>query len=438
MKENEMRYIFRFPDIGEGITEGKILKWYVQKGQEITSGEPVVKMETDKVVTDIPSPKDGVIAGVFGNEGEIINVGDPLVEIEIAGVEGEAAQEVAKEKPKPLTKEAVGEKAFGVVGTLEVAGDAAYLPASEEGVPVEIKEEKPAKKALATPVARAMAKDMGIDINNVPGTGPAGRVMKKDIKKYYEDLQKGELKPKITTEPGESAVLPVEYQPLSQIRKTIAKNMIRSKQNAAHMTVIEEVEVSELVKMRATYKEQFLKEGLKFSYLPFILKAAAEALKHHPDLNSQMDLENNRMIYKKYYNINIAVDTEDGLVVPVIRGVDKLSIRQLTAGIMEAAEKARERKLTLDDFKDGTFTVTNYGSIAGTYAVPVINYPQVGILGIGRIMKIPVVKDDEVTVGRVLPLSMSVDHRIVDGGEAARFMLKLKELLKDPVSLLLL
>ena len=163
-----------------------------------------------------------------------------------------------------------------------------------------------------------------------------------------------------------------------------------------------------------------------------------EQLLNHPDLNSQMDLENNRMIYKKYYNINIAVDTEDGLVVPVIRGVDKLSIRQLTAGIMEAAEKARERKLTLDDFKDGTFTVTNYGSIAGTYAVPVINYPQVGILGIGRIMKIPVVKDDEVTVGRVLPLSMSVDHRIVDGGEAARFMLKLKELLKDPVSLLLL
>ena len=433
-----MRYIFRFPDIGEGIAEGKILKWYVRKGQEIKAGESVVKMETDKVVTDIPSPKDGIIAGVFGNEGEIVNVGDPLVEIEIEGVEGEAAQEAAKERPKPLTREAVGEKGFGVVGTLEVAGDAAYLPASDEGKPERVeKEEKPVKKALATPVARAMAKDLGIDIRKVPGTGPAGRVMKEDIRKFYEGLQKGELKPKIKAGPEEPTVLPVEYEPLSQIRKTIAKNMIRSKHNAAHMTVFEEVEVSELVDLRTRYKEQFLKEGLKFSYMPFILKATAEALKYQPVLNSEMDRENDRMIYKKYYNINIAVDTEQGLVVPVIREVDKLSIRGLTAKIAEIAEKARERKLTLDDFKDGTFTVTNYGSIAGTYGVPVINYPQAGILGIGRIMKVPVVKNDEITVGRVLPLSLSVDHRIVDGGEAARFMLKVKELLSDPVSLLL-
>lgn len=431
-----MRYIFKFPDIGEGIAEGKILKWYVQKGQEIKSGESVVKMETDKVVTDIPSPRDGVISAVFGKEGEVINVGDPLVEIEIEGVEGEAAQEVAKEKPKPAAEEAIDEKGFGVVGTIEVAGDAAYLPASDEGMPITTeKKEEPVRKVLATPVARAMAKDLGIDINKVPGTGPAGRVMKKDIKKYHEDLQKGEVKPGL--EPGLPTILPVEHQPLSQIRKTIAKNMIRSKQNAAHMTVFEEVEVSELVRIKSTYKEQFLKEGLKFSYMPFILKAVAEALKLHPVLNSQLDLENNRMVYKKYFHINIAVDTEEGLVVPVVRDVDKLSIRQLTAKIIEIAEKARERKLTFDDMKDGTFTVTNYGSIAGTYGVPVINYPQAAILGIGRIKKIPVVKNDEVTIGQVLPLSMSVDHRIVDGGEAARFILTVMNFLKDPVSLLL-
>jgi len=431
-----MRYIFKFPDIGEGITEGKILKWYVQKGQEIKSGESVVKMETDKVVTDIPSPKDGVVAAIFGSEGDVIQVGDSLVEIEIEGIEAEAAQEVAKEKPKPATEEAIDEKGFGVVGTLEVAGDAAHLPASDEGIPVLAeRKEEPLRKALATPVARAMAKDLGIDINKVPGTGPAGRVMKKDIKKYHEDLQKGEVKPKIASELP--TILPVEYQPLSQIRKTIAKNMIRSKQNAAHMTVFEEVEVSELVRIKSAYKEQFLSEGLKFSYMPFILKAAAEALKQHPLLNSELDLENNRMVYKKYYNINIAVDTEEGLVVPVIRDVDKLSIRQLTAKIVEMAEKARERKLTLDDMKDGTFTVTNYGSIAGTYGVPVINYPQAAILGIGRIKKVPVVKNDEVTIGQVLPLSMSVDHRIVDGGEAARFILTVMNFLKDPVSLLL-
>ncbi len=430
-----MRYIFKFPDIGEGITEGKILKWYVRKGQEIKSGESVVKMETDKVVTDIPSPRDGIISAIFGKEGELINVGDSLVEIEIEGVEGEAAQEVAKEKPKPATEEAIDEKGFGVVGTIEVAGDAAYLPASDEGMPITAeKKEETVRKALTTPVARAMAKDLGVDINKVPGTGPAGRVMKKDIKKYHEAFQKGEVKPGL--EPELPSILPVEYQSLSQIRKTIAKNMIRSKQNAAHMTVFEEVEVSELVRMRSTYKEQFLKEGLKFSYMSFIFKAVAEALKLHPVLNSELDLENNRMVYKKYFHINIAVDTEEGLVVPVIRNVDKLSIRQLTAKILEIAEKARERKLTLDDMKDGSFTVTNYGSIAGTYGVPVINYPQAAILGIGRIKKVPVVKNDEVTIGQVLPLSMSVDHRIVDGGEAARFILTVMNFLKDPVSLL--
>jgi pyruvate dehydrogenase E2 component (dihydrolipoamide acetyltransferase) len=431
-----MRYIFKFPDIGEGISEGKILKWYVQKGQEIKSGESIVKMETDKVVTDIPSPKDGAIAAIFGNEGEVINVGDSLIEIEIEGVAGEEAQKVAQEEPKPLTEEAIDEKGFGVVGTLEVAGDAAHLPASDEGMQAEPKkEEKLRRRALATPVARAMAQDFGVDINKVAGTGPAGRVMKKDIQAYYDNLQKGEVKAEAAAaQPG---ALPVEYSELSQIRKAIARNMIRSKQSAAHMTAFEEVEISQLVKLRTQYKEQFAKEGLKFSYLPLIMKAAVEALKAHPALNSEMDLENNRMIYKKYYNIGVAVDTEDGLVVPVIHSVDTLSIRDLTAKIMAIAQKARERKLSLDDFKDGTFTVTNYGSIAGTYGVPVINYPQAAILGIGRIMKVPVVQDDKIVIGLVLPLSISVDHRIVDGGDTARFLLDLKAYLKDPVSLLL-
>ncbi len=430
-----MRYIFKFPDIGEGIAEGKILTWHVKKGQAIKSGESLVKMETDKVVTDIPSPRDGVIAAVFGSEGEVINVGDPLVEIEIEGVEGEAAQAAAAETPKHLTEEPIDEKGFGVVGTLEVAGDSAYLPAGEEGRPAPAAPaEAPRKKALATPVARAMAKDMGIDIDRVPGTGPGGRVMKKDITGYYENLQKGGVTPK-----GEAAapVSRLEYRPLSQIRKTIAGNMTRSKHNAAHMTVFEEVEVSALVGLRAGYKETFAKEGLKFSYMPLILKAVAEGLKSYPVLNSELDLENDRMIYKTSYNINIAVDTEEGLVVPVVRDTDRLSIREMTVKIAEIAEKARERKLTLDDMKDGTFTVTNYGAIAGTYGVPVINYPQAGILGIGRILKEPVVKNDEIVVGHVLPLSLSVDHRIVDGGDAARFLLRVKELLSDPVSLLL-
>ena len=417
-----MRYIFKFPDIGEGITEGKILEWYVKKGQRIDSGDSVVKMETDKVVTDIPSPKTGVIVSMYGKVGEVINVDDPLIELEVEGIEGEQKAEVE-------------EKGFGVVGTIEVAGEAAHLPASGEGLP-ERKEPvtKPSGKVLATPVARVMAKDLGVDINKVSGTGPGGRIMKKDIKDFHEGkhLKKIEFKEKERELDDER----VEYKDLSQIRKTIAKKMVQSKQNAAHMTVIEEVEISELVKLRESHKDVFKGRGIKLTYMPFILKAVAKTLQIHPDLNSEMDLENNRMIYKKYYNIGIAVDTEEGLVVPVIRDVDKLSIFDLSAKISEISEKARERKLTFDDLRDGTFSVTNYGSIGGTFGVPVINYPQAAILGVGRIMKKPVIKDDAIIAGNVLPLSMSVDHRIVDGGEASRFIVDLMGFLRDPVSLL--
>ncbi len=431
-----MRFIFRFPDIGEGISEGKILQWHVKKGTNVKSGDPLVKMETDKVVTDIPSPKDGVIVTVFGKEGEVINVEDPLVELDIEGVEGADAQKLALEKPAPPRQEVVEEKGFGVVGTIEVAGDAALLPSSDEGIPEPAEPflEKP-RKALATPVARAMAKDLGLAVDKIPGTGPNRRVTKKDIQLYYESLQKGTVK---TTAREKAPEEPrIDYQPLTQIRKAIARNMLRSKQSTAHMTAFEEVEVSELIQLRNRHKEQAAAEGIKLTYMAFILKAVALALAKHPTLNSEMDLEAGRMLLKKYYNIGIAVDTEEGLVVPVIRDADRLSIRQLARKVVEIAGKARDRTLTLEDIKDGTFTITNYGSIAGTFGVPVINYPQAGILGIGRIMKVPVVKDNEVAVGNVLPLSLSVDHRIVDGGDAARFLLTVMGFLNDPVSLLL-
>lgn len=429
-----MRYIFRFPDIGEGITEGKILEWYVKKGQQVKSGDSLVKMETDKVVTDIPSPKAGVISAVYGAVGEMINVEDPLVEIDIEGVAGEEAQQVNQEKAEKPKDEQVEEKGFGVVGTLEVAGDNAILSSSEEGVEQSDEPVKLSKKALATPVARAMAKDLGVDINTVTGSGPGGRVMKQDIRKAY-DSRYNDKPVKAIQLPGNDLV---EIEPLSQIRKTIAKNMIHSKQNAAHMTAFEEVEVSSLMDIRSRFKEEFKEQGVKLTYLAFIIKAVAESLKRHKSLNAEMDLDNDRMIYKKHYNIGIAVDTDAGLVVPVIKNVDKLSILEIAKEIMIIAEKARERKLTLDDMKGGTFSVTNYGAIGGLFAVPVINYPQAAILGIGRLHQKPVVKDGEIVIGNVFPLSLSVDHRIVDGGEATRFLNDIIRYLNDPISLMML
>ena len=203
------------------------------------------------------------------------------------------------------------------------------------------------------------------------------------------------------------------------------------------MTVFDEVEITKLIDVRNNFKARMAKEDIKLSYLPFILKATAQALKEFPALNSEMDLEGGKLFLKKYYNIGIAVDTQEGLVVPVIKDVDKLSIKELAVKVAEIAEKARNRSLTMEDMKNGSFTITNFGSIGGQFAVPVINYPQAGILGIGRIVEKPVVKDKTVVPGSLLPLSISVDHRIVDGGEVSRFLNRLMEFLGDPVSMIM-
>lgn len=433
-----MRYIFNFPDIGEGLDEGTILEWYVKKGQTVKVGDPLVKMETDKVVADIPSPRNGVIAATFGKVGETLNVGNALAEIDIEGVSGEAAQKLVKETEVQM--EAVEEEGAGVVGTLEIAGNNAYMPASNEGEYEKTESAilaqtnaKATKKVLATPVARAVAKDLGVDINIVSGTGPGGRVMKEDIAAFKQ--QQSYVAPKLEKHSVSDEL--IEIEKMTQIRKTIAKNMIQSKHNAAHMTVFDDVEVSELIRLRSKFKEMFAAEGIKLSYLPFILKATALALKKHKLLNSEMDMENGNLIYKKYYNIGIAVDTDDGLLVPVIKNVDKKSIKQLAVEIAEISEKARTRNIKLEDMKDGTFTITSFGSIGGKYAVPVINYPQAGILGIGRIFDSPVVKNSQIEVGSVMPLSLTVDHRIVDGGEVTRFLNDIMLYLGEPVAMLI-
>ncbi|MBP7866442.1 MAG: 2-oxo acid dehydrogenase subunit E2 [Acidobacteria bacterium] len=431
-----MRYIFKFPDIGEGIHEGKILQWYVEKGQSIQSGDPVVQMETDKVVADIPSPKTGVISARFGKVGEIIHVEDPLVEIDLPGVEGEEAQAVAHEPPPPRTT--VAEPGYGVVGTIEVAGDNAYLPVSDEGVGAPEPEEapaRPARKVTATPTARAMARELGVDLGRVAGTGPGGRVLKEDVQAHHRDL--GASRRPAPAAAAAPEAPRVEAEPLSQIRKAIARNMSLSKHNAAHMTLLDEVEVDELVALRERLKAEALSRGVKLTYMAFILRAVTEALKRHRSFNAELDLEGGRVVYKKYYNLGVAVDAEEGLVVPVIRDTDRLSITELALRVAEVGEKARQRKLTLDDFRDGTFTVTNFGALGGWLGVPVINYPQAAILGVGRLEQKARVRGGAVVPGWVLPLSLSVDHRLIDGGEAVRFLVDVMATLREPVRLLL-
>lgn len=424
-----MKYLFKFPDIGEGLEEGTVLEWYVTVGQTVKSGDLIVKMETDKVAADIPSPKAGTILKLFGGVGDVIHVGHPLVEMEVAGVVGK--QESVPEE-SAVAKVAEDDNAAGVVGTMEIADAHALLPASDENA-TETGSSKPAGKAFATPHVRAIAKELEVDIHQINGTGPGGRVSKEDVEEYVASTQ---IKDSLAI-PLINNFEDVTYEPISQIRKTIAKNMIQSKHNAAHVTVFDEVEVSEMIQIREKYKQKFADKGTRLTYLPFIVKATVHALKQHRILNSQMDVENNRMIFKNRYNIGIAMDTPEGLVVPVIKDADRLSLFEIAQKITEFTLKAKERKLTLEDMKEGTFTITNFGTISGIFGTPVINYPQAGILGIGRIVKQPVVKDDQLAVGNVLGLSLTVDHRIVDGGDTARFMKQIIDHLADPVSLLM-
>lgn len=426
-----MRYIFKFPDIGEGLEEGTIVEWHVEKGQKIESGDNLVTMETDKVVTGIPSPKSGTLVNLYGKVGEIINVGEALVEIEIEG--GETTEDPTDTKSHV---ENVEEEGAGVVGTLEIAGSGAVLTASTEGVDETPDEAPKARKTLATPVARAMAKDMAVDINKVTGTGPAGRIMKDDILNYVQSSKSSAPVTSSSTQGFTPEENLVEVEPMTQIRKTIAKNMIQSKHNAAHMTLFEEVEISELDRIRKKFKTKLADDGVKLTYLAFVIKATAMALRKYKSLNAQMDMDAGNMIYKKYYNIGIAVDTDKGLMVPVVRNADRLSIAEIAAKITEFSEKARDGKITMEDMQDGTFTITSYGSIGGLFAVPVINYPQAGILGIGRITKQPIVKNDELAIGLMMPLSLSVDHRIADGGDTARFLNQVMEYLAEPTALL--
>jgi len=424
-----MNYIFNFPDIGEGITDGVIIEWRVETGQEVKTGDPLVEMETDKVVTDIPSPKDGKVIKLYGKAGDTIEVDSPLVELEIAG--GAPQEEAAPEE---------AEEHFGVVGSSESAGAGDVLPSSSEGTEKRPQKEPKGKrkKVKATPVARNYAAQIGVDIQAVEGTGPQGRVMKADIKSYHDRSKTSapaEHTPAQTQAPPRKAEGRITEVPLTSIRKTIAKNMLQSKQSTAHMSLFEEVEISELVALRQRYKQKFEDMGIQLTYLPFFLKAAARALSEHPSINSEMDLENNRLLYKNYYHIGIAVDTEDGLVVPVIRDVDKKEISQLAEEIQEKARRARERSLTLDEFKGASFTVTSYGSIGGLWGTAVINYPQAGILGLGRIHQQPVVRNGAIVVGTVLPVSLTVDHRIVDGGTSSRFVNAFMAYVQNPADM---
>jgi pyruvate dehydrogenase E2 component (dihydrolipoamide acetyltransferase) len=416
-----MPYEFRFPDIGEGLTEGEIVRWLVKEGDEIKEGEPLVEVETDKALAEIPSPRTGVILKILAKEKDIVKVGQVIVVI------GEKGEDLAVPSPKP--------KSVGVVGELEEA------PEEAPGVAVQVEPIKTAlisEHVLATPAVRGLAKELGVDINKVQGTGPEGRVLEKDLRQFA----KGKEKP--VEEAGKPTKVKkydfygyIERIPLRGVRRSIAKAMVKSKFTAPHVTAMDEADVTALWKIREKEKKAAEKKGIKLTILPFIIKAVIAGLTEHPSLNATLDDENEEIILKKYFNIGLATDTPEGLMVPVVKNAKEKSIFELAQEMAQLAEKARNRTIDLADLKGGSFTITNYGTVRGIYGTPIINYPEVAILGVGRIQDMPVVRGGRVVVRKMIPLSLSFDHRVVDGAEAARFLNTVIARLEDPDLILL-
>lgn len=424
---------FKLPDLGEGLIEGEIVQWLVKEGDSIAEGQILVKVETDKAVIEIPSPRKGIVLKIGAAEGETVQVGKVIIVI------GEPGEKLAA---KPKAEETKPRPSVGVVGELEEAPEEAEVKGQgqaevkgKDQAEVKAKVEAGKKEILAVPMVRKLAQDLGVDLAAVKGTGPKGRITKEDVEKAARAKKAA---PKEAPEIAVKAARKddfyghIERVPLKGMRKTIAQSMVKSKSTIPHALGMDEADITELAALKAKAKERAAQKGIHLTFLPFVIKTVVAALQEHPYVNASLEDETGEIILKKYYNIGVAVDTKDGLMVPVVKNAKGKNIFHLARELAELSDKARARTIDLADLKGGTFTITNYGAVGGTFAFPIIHHPEVAILGVGRILEKPVVKDGKIEIRKMLPLSVSFDHRVVDGAEATRFMNTVIELLEDP------
>ncbi|MBI2541415.1 2-oxo acid dehydrogenase subunit E2 [Candidatus Woesearchaeota archaeon] len=419
-----MPYEFKFPDVGEGIHEGEIVKWLVKEGDKVKADEPLGEIETDKAIVEMPSPKSGKILKIHVPAGGIIHVGESMVTIlEEHETEEDAKKHFETKKTESKDAEAKSDIPYtgSVVGFVEEAREVSPI----YGAKSKIKASDSVTAVQATPAVRNLAKQLNADLANIKGTGPEGRIT-------IEDVQKAA--PKKDESSGIKVTRKYDFfgyidrVQLHGIKKVVAQKMTESIFTAPQLTNMHEADVTGLASLREKEKAAYEKEGTKLTFMPFIVKAAAKCLKEHPYLNAS--LEGEEIILKKYYNIGIAVDTEDGLFVPVVKGADAKDVKTIAKDIDKLAGDAKSRKVNLMDLKGGSFSVSNLGSVGVEFFTPIINYPESAILGIGRIMEKPVARSGKVEIRKMLPLSLTYDHRIVDGAQAARFMNDLIEMLR--------
>ncbi len=427
---------FKIPELGENIEEAVVIKVLVKQGDQVSKDQALVELETDKAAVEVPSSVDGTIKEVRIKEGDKARVGDVIFVIDRGGAETAVTEE----------KVSAGERkeAEAVEDAVEEARDEPKEePVAAKETPVEkapVAEERyrPGEKvAPAAPSVRRFAREIGIDVNTIPGSGPRGRISIEDVKKYSRasrSQKQAIIGPGIPvpTLPDFSKWGQIERKPMSGIRVKTAQNMSISWQSVARVTQYDKADITELEEDRKKFGSKVEVAGGKLTVTAILLKVIASALRTFPQFNASIDMTKNEIIYKKYYHIGVAVDTDRGLLVPVIRDVDKKNILQLSVDLSEAGEKARNKKLKLDEMQGGSFTITNLGGIGGTAFSPIVNYPEVAILGVSRSSMEPVYIDGKFEPRLMLPLSLSYDHRLVDGADAARFLRWVADALKDP------
>ena len=423
----------KLPKLGEGADSGVVVTVFVKEGDTVVKDQPLLELENEKAVATVPSPAAGEVSAVFVKPGDKLNVGQRILTLGGAGVPSAskagasaAGASVARVQSEPASAKAVPRGAAPVEPGPEGAGE----PVPQE----DLVEDKPTAPPAASPSIRRLAKELGIDLGRIRGSQRGGRIVMADLRAYIERLVRLAARPAAgPAQPARSAIEQVDFskwgpvttKPLTPLRQTISRRMAESWATVARVTQFDEVDVTGLLALRKRHLAAYEEKGTKLTLTGFMLKALAAVLTRHPVFNASLDATGENLVYKSYYHVGIAVDTDAGLLVPVIRDVDKKTLVELSRDLETVAAKARERKVTLDDLKGGTFTLSNQGGIGGAHFTPIINLPEVAILGIGRGAVKPVWMKDHVEPRTLVPLAVSYDHRVIDGGNAARFMVDL-------------
>lgn len=435
----------KLPDVGEGVTEGELVKWLVKPGDTVKPDQPVAEFMTDKATVEVPSPYAGTVKELKFKEGDVVPIETVILILDGDGAGAGAGAGAAKKaapptngggsKPAPAPMSAKPAATSGGAS----AGTDFYPPAANSNV-------------LATPATRRLARESGVDINNLQGSGLAGRVTREDVQKAAgsngSGAAAGTANLPMTTVSKSLPAIPKhafvsqqgaleERVPLRGVRKKIAENMQMAKHIIPHFTLMEEVRVDQLVAMRGQAKEHAEKYGVKVTYLPFVMKALIATAREFSMFNASLDDAASEIVYKKYFNIGFAADTPNGLMVPVVKNADFKTVLQISQEIQQLAGKAREGKLALDDMKGATITITNIGSVGGLYATPIINHPEVAILGMYKIQDKPVWNGKEFTRGQFMNFTITCDHRLIDGAVAANFMKSFASRIENPSQLML-